>query len=186
MARVPFLTREDLDPAELQAFDRILEGRGAVHSIYAQLLNSPELAARISETGDYLLGRGGSASATGDVVTREIVVLTVARETDCQYEWTIHEDKARESGVRDVVVDGIKVRNTRGMIPQESVLVDFTKQTMHGRVNDPTFDAIEHLYGRRGAVEITVLIGFTALICYCMNAFAPELPEGMVPLLPDA
>jgi AhpD family alkylhydroperoxidase len=186
VTRVPYLAREDLDPAEQQAFDRILGGRGEVHSIYAQLLHSPELAARVSETGDYLLGRGGSNSVTANLVTRETVVLAVARETNCQYEWTIHEDKAREAGVRDVVVEGIKVRSKRGLLPQESILIDFAKQTMHGKLNDPTFDALEHLYGRRGTVEITILIGFTALICYCLTAFSPELPEGMSPLLPDA
>ena len=55
MARLPYLTKEELDPTDRGAWERILEGRGTVHTNYRAMLHSSELAARVCAVGDYVI-----------------------------------------------------------------------------------------------------------------------------------
>jgi hypothetical protein len=55
MARLPYLAKEELEPADRDAWERILTGRGTVHTNYRAMLHSPELAARVCAVGDYLI-----------------------------------------------------------------------------------------------------------------------------------
>ena len=79
---------------------------------------------------------------------------------------------------------GIKAGNVRGLIPQESVYVDYAKQVVHNKVNDATYTAVEHLLGRQGAVEVTVLSGYYTMLGLSMMALGVELEEGVENLLP--
>lgn len=181
MARVPYVRREDLGASEQPFHDRMHQTLGVVSGPYQLFLNSPDLAARLADVQEYVRFQIGL-----DDATREIVILTVAQELRGQYIWTLHEPLARKAGVRELVINGIKNRTTRGMIPQEMVFVDYTRQILSKRVNDPTFAAIEHLIGRRGAVNLTLLAGYYAFLCYSMDALGIELPEGTGPLLPTS
>lgn len=180
MARVPYLERDQLPPEGQAAFDQISATWGRVPRPLRLLLESPVLARQISD-----MLRELQAGTMVDPVAREIAILTIAREANSQFEWTYHEASAKRAGVRDLVIEGIKNRTTRGMIPQEHVFVDYAKRVLKGRVNDPTFVAVEHLLGRRGAVELTILIGYYAMFCQIGLALGLELPEGMLPLLPE-
>ena len=180
MARVPYLTREELPPSQQEVYDRIGQARGGVARVFRAFLNSPELAGRVADVGEYVRFR-----AEIDPAARETTILAVARELGCQYEFTHHASLARRVGVRDLVIEGIRDGTTRGMIPKESVFVDYAKQVLHGRVNDATFTAIEHLLGRQVAVDITFTIGYYAMLAHTMMALGVELEEGEEPLLPQ-
>ncbi len=41
---------------------------------------------------------------------RELAILTVAREFDCQYAWTSHDSLARQAGVRDEAIAALRDR----------------------------------------------------------------------------
>ena len=181
MPRVPYISREDLAPDMQGNYDRIANARGGrVPRVLSLALNSPEAASRLGDLGAYVRFH----SQISDHI-REITILAAARELNCQYEFTHHEPLAREVGVRELVIEGIKNRTTKGMIPQESVFIDYAKQVLRNRVNDPTFAAIEHLLGRQGAVDLTVLVGYYALLAHVMEAMGVELEEGEEPLLPE-
>lgn len=180
MARLPYLKRPDLDAPGQAAFDRLLAGmntrvnlppRTEVTGVYSLLLSSPELAARVGAVGDAILNSGI------ELVTKEIVCLAVAREVNCQMEWTLHEPMARRAGVREEVIQGIKLRSLKGFQAKERVFVDYTNEVLRAKVKDSTWTAIEHLMGRKGAVDLTLLITFTALISHCMDAFQDDLGE---------
>lgn len=180
MARVPYLKREELSAAGQSAYDRISAARGGhVSTAFRALLHSPELAGRIGDVGTLV-----RSVSTIPPDTRETTILAVAREIRCQYEFTHHVPLAQAAGVRDLVIDGIKARSTKGMIPKESVYVDYSKQVLGGRVNDPTFTAIEHLLGRQGAVDLTLLIGYYGMMGSAMMALGVDLEEGTEPLMP--
>ena len=147
--------------------------------VFGLALNAPELAARVGDVGAYARFQ---ASIPGDI--RETGILTTARELNCQYEFTHHVPIAQKEGVRDLVVEGIKNRTTRGMIPQESVFVDYAKQVLRHKVNDPTYQGVEHPLGRQGAVEFTILVGYYSMLAHIMEGLGVELEEGEEPLLP--
>ena len=179
MPRVPYVSREDLPPDKQGNYDRIASARGGqMARVFSLALNSPEAAGHVGDLGAYLRFH---SQIRDDI--REITILATARELNCQYEFTHHEPLARGFGVRELVIEGIKNRTTKGMIPQESVFVDYAKQVLRNQVNDPTFAAIEHLLGRQGAVGLTVLVGYYALIAHVMEALGVELEEGLEPAL---
>lgn len=179
MARVPYITREDLGAAEQPLYDGIVEPRGGrLAAVFSLLLNAPEMASLVGNVGAYARFRSQIPGAA-----RETVILTTAREIGCAYEFTHHVPIARREGVRELVLDGIKAGNTRGMIPQESVFVDYAKQVINNKVNDATYTAVEHLLGRQGAVEVTVLAGYYTMLGLSMMALGVELEEGVEDLL---
>lgn len=180
MARVPYLSREELPASQREVYDRIGQARGGVARIFRALLNSPDLAGRVAAVGEYVRFR-----AEIDPAARETTILSVAREMNCQYEFTHHVPLARRAGVRDLVIEGIRDGTTRGMIPKEMVFVDYAKQVLRGRANDATFAAIEHLLGRQGAVDLTMTIGYYAMLAHTMMALGVELEEDLEPLLPQ-
>ena len=186
-ARLRNVRRDELDGPGQDAYDRLLRGMNSrpgnpsteITGIYGLLLNRPELAARIGAVGDHILTDGGI-----ELVVKEITCLAVARELNCQFEWTIHEPVARRAGVGEHVIEGVKHRDLAALVPGERIFVDYAWQVLRNNVTDITWHGIVKLMGEHGAVNLTVLISFTALICYCMDAFEIDLPAGALPLLP--
>ncbi|MBI3743494.1 MAG: carboxymuconolactone decarboxylase family protein [Chloroflexi bacterium] len=179
MARVPYMKREDLSPEGQAAWDYIVKSRGQMLRPYELLMASPWLGARVAD-----VGLSVRKDSTLPDAARETIILTVARELQNAFEYTYHEDIARKNGVRESVIESIRTRKQKGMIPQESVFVDYARQVIGNRVNDATFQAVEHLVGQRGAVEATLLASFYALMCLTMNALRLELPANVPSKLP--
>jgi len=181
MPRVPYVTREELTAADQQRWERIAAPRGGqVPAVFRLMLNSPEFAGLIADVGAHARFQ---AKVPADA--RETAILAAARELGCQYEFTHHVPLAQQAGVRDLVIEGIKARTTKGMIPKESVFVDYAKQVVNRRVNQPTYQAIEHLLGKQGAVDLTMVIGYYAMISMVMLALGVELEAGIAPLMPE-
>lgn len=181
MARVPYVAKEDLALNKRQLYDQIASHRGHVARPFGALLNSPDIAAKVAAMGEQL--RYADSPVPPQV--REIVTLTTARELSCQYIWTHHVASARESGVRDEVVEVIHDgAPTRRLLPKEGVFVQFTRELLKDRkVRDATFSAVEHLLGKQGTVDLVATIGYYALLCYAIAALGVELEEGVEPLL---
>ena len=180
MARVPYVAREDLPDDHQRFYDDISNARGGrMANVFSLLLNAPELAGRIGNVGAYLR----FASQIPDDA-REITILTTAFEMKCQYEFTHHVPIAQRAGVRDEVIQGITSRSNRGLLPKESVFIDYARKVVNNKVDDATYAAIEHLLGRQGAVEITVVAGYYSMLAHSMLALGVELEENVAPLMP--
>src|ERR1019366_1033330 len=154
MTRMPPVSRSDLEGEDQATYDTLLKGFNArpgypqkkeVGGLYAQLLHSPEMAARVSAVGDCILTEGGI-----DLLDKEITCLSVARELNCQLEWTVHEPMSRKAGVREEVIDGIKHRNLDGFTRRERLFVDYSWEVLRDDVADETWDAMEEIMGKRG------------------------------------
>ena len=181
MARVPYVTQDLLAADQLEIYQNIARPRGGVvPKVFELFLNSPEFAGKIADVGAHARN---VAKVPDDA--REIVILTTAREMGCQYEFTHHMPLALEAGVRNLVIEGIKAKITKGMIPKESVFVDYAKQVVKRRVNAPTYQAVEHLLGKQGAIDLTMVIGYYLMIGHVMLALGVELEPGLAPLMPE-
>ncbi|MBI4199589.1 MAG: carboxymuconolactone decarboxylase family protein [Chloroflexi bacterium] len=184
MARLPYVTRDSLPPEEQELYDRMASPNERLINIFAVLMHSPKLARRIASMVTYLLFR---CSETLSPQAREIVILTTARELECQYEWTHHIPWAKKVGLRDEVVeairDGLPVRR---LLPKEGVFVQFARELVkERRVQDATFNAVLHLLGPQGTMELTVTVGYYAMLAHVMPALQVDLEQGLTPLLPE-
>jgi len=184
MARIPFVTPDDIIENERTAYDAFVQKRGNVPNAgpYALLLHMPELAQRLESLRLCIRDETSLPQKL-----QELVMLTVAREMDCAYIWYAHAAAAREAGVRGEIVDNIREkRAVSGLDQDQQVAMDFALELLRNRnVSQPTFDRASARFGRRGMLTLTNLIACYAMLAYNMNACELEAPaHATEPALP--
>ena len=92
MARIPFVTPDDVPESERAAYDAFVQKRGSRPNAgpYALLLHMPELAQRLESLRLYIREEMSLPQRL-----QEIVMLTVAREMDCAYIWHAHAGRTQ-------------------------------------------------------------------------------------------
>ena len=182
MPRLPNYTERESTPPELQgAWDAVAAERdGSVSGPWGVLLASPPLAVRGARLGNYV--RFGSELTPAQ---RETAILALAREHNADFAWASHVRLAREAAVREQVIEAVGRRAPLDGLEEEEVeIVRYVRELVGTtRVSGPTFAALKRRLGDRGLVELTGLLGYYALVCYALNAFELEPPEGS-PRLP--
>jgi 4-carboxymuconolactone decarboxylase len=180
--RLPLLKREDLDEAGKRAFDRAstpgktivgLRGPSGIH------LYSPKTIDAHNMMNQYLRFQ------VFDAKTREIAILTVAREMDSQFEWAAHEPEALKEGVSQQIIDIIKFRkSTQGIDETYAAIIEFGRQIFHDhKVTSAAFARVKALLPPNKLVELVLLMGNYAATAALLCAFDMQVPEGK-PLLP--
>ena len=170
MSRIPLVVkREDLPDAQQHFVDRIVRTRGRVAGSYQVLLNSPAVADRVANVGEFLLY---------DTVLRPPVKtltwLIAAREYDCDYEWAACVGHARKTGVQDALIDAIWSRKPLvGLTQEQETLIDFCHQLLRGnhRVSATSYRAAVEQFGVAATVQIAATIGYFVMMACVLNAF---------------
>src|SRR5215831_14941641 len=175
MARIPLVTKEQVAEKEQPAYDAFMRSRTGRANIgpYTLLLHMPEMAQRLEALRTYLRDEKSLPQKL-----QELVMISVAREMSCAFIWYAHAAAARQAGVRDDVVDGIRERRPLAHLdPDEQVAVDFTRELLQSRrVSRPTFDTATARFGQRGTMALTNLIACYAVLAYNMNTYDLEAP----------
>ncbi|HEX9869263.1 MAG TPA: carboxymuconolactone decarboxylase family protein [Candidatus Tectomicrobia bacterium] len=179
MPRIPPVTRDALPPDKRSIYDAIGASRGHVSGPFPVLLNSPEVASRIATLGHYL-----RYESILKPMIRELAIMTVAREFDCQYAWTSHDALARQEGVREAALMALRDRKApQGLTEEEAEIVRYVQELVRNRrVSEATFQAVLKRLGQQGITELTATMGYYAMLGCALNAFDVQ-PE--TPLLPD-
>jgi len=75
---------------------------------------------------------------------RELAVMTVGREIDCQYAWTSHDSLARQAGVCNEAITALRNRNApQGLTAEEADIVRYGQELIcNRRVSEATFQAV--------------------------------------------
>jgi len=179
MARIPGIAKkENLAVEHHHIFDAIAESRGEVRGPFTMLLHRPELASRVSHLGAYV-----RFDSNLDDKLKELVILTVARELDCQFEWSMHALLARKAGVPDVCVEAIAERRVPEKISDdEANICAYVRELLQThRVSAPTFAAVEKNLGAAGCVELSGLVGYYVMLACVLNALEVDpAPTGEV------
>ena len=189
MARLPYISREDLPPDKHNIYDRIAQTRGGagtpgeVPRAYQLLLNSPDAAGAVASLGEHVRFKSPL-----DPVIRETAILSTARQLNSQYEWAHHEPIARQVGVRDQVIESIRSgRAPMGLPAKEGVFAQAAKELVDkGSLTERTFQAILHLLGPEHTVDLIVLVGYYTMLGRTLDALGIELEAGMEPGLTGA
>ena len=181
MSRLPAQTREILSPENQQIYDQIAAERKRVPSPIKVLLNSPEAALAVANLGTYVRFHTPFSPAL-----RELVILTVARWFDSQYEWCYHEPPAHAANADPDLIEQIR----QGDIPMsgdtdELVAIRFAHELVSRcAITDATFNAAVELFGARGAIDLIVLTGHYVLMAYSIAALDADLEADVKPSLP--
>jgi 4-carboxymuconolactone decarboxylase len=180
--RLPLLKREDLDEVGKRAFDRAstpgktivgLRGPSGLH------LYSPKTVDAHNVMNQYLRFQ------VFDAKTREIAILTVAREMDSQFEWAAHEPEALKEGVPQQIIDVIKYRkSTEGLDEAYAAIIELGRQIFRDhKVTSEAFARAKALFPPHKLVDLVLLMGNYASTAALLCAFDMQVPEGK-PLLP--
>jgi 4-carboxymuconolactone decarboxylase len=178
MARLPTLTRDDLDANGQALWDSLIASRGYVGGPTACIMHHPELAAKSTPLGSQLRYNGVLAGAD-----RELTILTAGREVEAVYEWHAHEPIALEVGVSSEAIEVLRnQRPTTGLGEREALIIDAVRALYRDhKLSDDLYRRADAMLGRQGLVEMIVLAGYYGLVGFVLNAFEVDLPDGATP-----
>jgi 4-carboxymuconolactone decarboxylase len=118
---------------------------------------------------------------------QELAMLVTARELDCQHIWNAHAASARQAGVPNALVDALRDRKELpAMAADEAAVVHYGQEFFRThRVSRGAFQVVLELFGRQGAIELSLVMGNYSLLALLINAFDTDLPpDRSEPLLP--
>ena len=157
--------------------------RGGIRGPFLALIHNAELANRIQQLGEHL--RYGNSLSLAQI---ELIVLTVARHWNCQYEWFAHERIARTT---TDLADGIIKALAQGQTPanmtaEEATLHALAKESLaNGEPSDAVYEQAAKFFGRAGVLDALALTGYYSMMAMILNSSKIPLPEGTpIPLQP--
>ncbi len=182
MARLtPLTEREQISGEEaLVAFDAIIESRGRINGPQSMHMYAPEVARWSTALSDSL--RFNSDLSEHDT---ELVIITAAREMDCEFVWAAHAAAALRVGARPEAVEIIGNRESLdGLTNEEAVIVRYGRETLGDhKLSQEAFDAALAQYGERGTIILGALMGYYSMIACTLIATDVRPAEG-APVLP--
>ena len=183
-SRLPLILKDSLDEEGRRIFEAINGKDGNTPRLGPPASSTCSLAA--AEPYDRLNELPRSANVIGPQLF-EISTLVPAREFNQQYEWTAHERGARRVGVTQDIIDVIKHdRAMSGLPEKEATAIEFGRALLRGNRQVPpeAFAKMVSLFGERGTIEITMVMGDYAMTAMLLNAVNQQLPSDWEPLLP--
>jgi 4-carboxymuconolactone decarboxylase len=182
-SRLPLILKDSLDEEGRRIFEAINGKNGDTPRLGPPASSMYSLAA--AEPYDRLNQVLRSANVIGPQFF-EISTLVPAREFNQQYEWTAHELGARRAGVAQEVIDVIKLdRPTSGLPEREATAIEFGRAMLRGnrQISPELFAKMVSLFGQRGTIEITMVMGDYAMTAMLLNAVNQQLPPDRDSLL---
>jgi 4-carboxymuconolactone decarboxylase len=182
MARVPYVSRDELDAEGQEIYDRIRRDRNAteVGLQFRALLHSPKATSYLTSLGAQL--RFQSAMPED---LKELAIILIAHEWNSAIEWTGHAVLAARAGVSAESIEAIRTGQApAGLTEQEQVIARFVHQLLrHKEVSDEMFAAAHQLVGTRGVVDLALTCSYYTAVCLAQIVLKPDLDPGRVSTL---
>jgi len=116
----------------------------------------------------------------------ELAILTVARELDQPYEWSLHETEGLAVGLEPRVIDIVRNRQPlTGLSAMESIIVELGRELLREReLSAATYARAADALGTANLVDIVSLMGDYIGTAVRLTAFNQHLPPGFKQFLP--
>jgi alkylhydroperoxidase family enzyme len=168
MARIPYATTENTDPATDALVDRIKRERGGkLLNLYRMLLHSPPVAQ--GWLGMFTAIRQHASLPGRD---RELAILRVAVINGADYEFTQHIPFALKEGLTDAQVSTLRDGKVpEGFSDRDRAVLDYAEAMTRGiRVPDDIFARVRAVFDEREIVELTATVGGYNLVSRFLEA----------------
>lgn len=174
MARIPYYDPATAPEELRKALDQLPAGL----NVFKMLANAETLFPSWARLGGAILGKMKLSPKL-----RELVILRIARISDCEYEWTQHVPIGKAVGVTDAQVEALLAGRDDDPCFDESerlVLRATDESTRDVRLSQATFDALLVRFDRREIVEILMTAGFYRALATVLESTAvdPDPPAG--------
>jgi 4-carboxymuconolactone decarboxylase len=186
MSRLPYLRRDELDPAGQALWDGLVSGRGdMLVGDHGGLVGPFNAFVTAPDTGKYLSSLGAKVRFGTSIERRlsEIAIITTGARWRAEFEWWAHARMAVEHGVAQSAVVAIARGEDPGFeAADERAVYAAAHEISHtGRLGQDAYAAAHRLLGDAGMVELVATCGYYTLISFLLNAFDVPLPPGAEP-----
>ena len=183
LSRLPPVQRADLDDEGQRIWDALAGTGPSIPRTgpSAVTMHSPRAAEPI-----YALNQVLRKTVAGSKYF-ELAALVAAREFDQQYEWSSHEPAGLKAGLDPSVIDVVKYNRPipAGMPEKEAAVIRLSRAIFRDhKVSPELWARMEQLFGRQGAVEVTMIMADYAMAGFILTAVDQQLPPDRKPLLP--
>ncbi len=171
-----------MDTAQKAVLDKIVSGpRGKIQGPLRAALYNPELADKWQALGA-LLRYGTSLPPR----LSEIAILVTGRSCRSPFEWYAHRIEGEKAGLESDFLEALLAQTEPPAMSQEDAAVwrYAVELNRHKSVSDSTYSAALTLFGEKGVVELTALIGYYTMVALTLNCHEIPLPAGVVPAFP--
>lgn len=162
MARVPYVTTEELDPLYQDlVFSSLQHGKRL--NVYSAVGNNPDVLAGLRDFLAALWSHSGLSDRQ-----REIVILTAASEADAEYEWHQHVTIGTDAGLSRAEIAAIARDDRSNLSIDEQALIAYTRAVAGNRVTLPLHEAMAEQYDDETIVGVAATaagyVGLNAII----------------------
>ncbi len=173
MPRLPKYDVSSLNPAQAEAYRRIIDRRGFMPAPHGVWVLRPGLAGPASEVGWHV--QSGEALPPR---LFELAILLIARHWRAEYAWQTHAGRAVKAGLPEAVMDALRQdRVPEFAAADEAVVYEFvTRLHADKEVSDDLYGRALALLGLDGVIDLTGLIGFFSLIAATIKVFEIQPP----------
>jgi len=169
MARVPYLSKEDLGPDDQVLLERPV-------NIFRALVNSPQGARAFARHGTYLLGRSRL-----DRRLRELAILQVGYSARSPYEFSHHVEIGRQNGVTDddirAIADESAGRQTALAALDRAVLSAARQLTTDISLDDATFAILKDALEPDQLVDLFLTIAYYNGVVRVLSALEVDVED---------
>ena len=166
-SRLERMEREDCPAEYLDAWDEILRTRGfdVMPNVFSLLANSPGAMSVVTPVGAYV-----RFETSFDDVLRELVIMTVAQELRCEYEWKHHWRVAERVGATPEMLEKIGTPDLEAESAPLGPAVRYARLLTHNqRVGDTLIKTLMDSFGTQGFVDLTIMAGYYGMLARFIN-----------------
>lgn len=176
MARLPYLTRNDLPENDRDIWDDFVKSRGSEPGhVHRTVANAPNLLRQFLGLANEL--RNGTQL---DPKLRELALMTVGRLTGAEYEFVHHWNIALKVGVRrDQLEQLAAYAASPAFNDQERAVMRYAEEaTRNVRVSELTFEALRDFLDNRRIMELVMNVAFYNSVVRVLVPCGVELEAG--------
>ncbi len=174
-SRLERMEREDCPAEYLDAWDEILRTRGfnVMPNVFSLLANSPGAMSVVTPVGAYV-----RYETAFDDVLREMVIMTVAQELRCEYEWKHHWRVAERAGATREMLEKIGTPDLEAEPAPLGPAIRYARLLTHNkRVDDVLIKTLMDSFGAQGFVDLTIMAGYYGMLARFINTIGVPVED---------
>jgi AhpD family alkylhydroperoxidase len=106
----------------------------------------------------------------------EILILRVAHNTGCEYEWRHHEELGQQAGLTPEEIERVRAGGgAEGWSPRQALLLRAADELhAEGRLSDEAWEGLRPLLSDEQLIELCLLVGHYEMLAMTLNSLQVE------------
>jgi alkylhydroperoxidase family enzyme len=169
--RLPPISRDGLSEAKKRLYDGLVGANGSLQGLRGA-------------AGMRLHGSEARRGDASNARLTELAIITTAREENQQFEWTLHESRARDAGVGYDLIDVVRFKKPlTGVAEADASLIQIGREAFGtNRVSSELYARAVTAIGQTTLVDLASTMAHYCASAVALNAFDQQLP--LMPLSP--